>query len=131
MVAVATLIAFGCKKEETFTLPGTSWAFDMEASLYGTTVIFNDTLNIIDDHTLNRAFHFEAAGKVLAKQEPCNYTWDGTHLTLLDSVGEPTNMVLTYRDSNNVFFRDISSDEEMSALFRMMGISEVTYKQIK
>lgn len=132
LVAIATVFAVSCSKEDkTFSLPGTSWAFDIEATLMGTNVVFNDTLNIIDDHNLNRNFHLAAAGREISKQASLGYTWDGTNLTLLDSVGQPTKMVLTYRESDNVFFRDAGDDEETSQMLSMMGITEVTYKQIK
>lgn len=132
LVVVATVLAVGCKKEDnTFRLPGTSWAFDLETSLMGTTVIINDTLNIIDDHSLNRGLHMAAAGMDKYKQTTYNYLWNDTVLTLLDSVGQPTSMVFTYRESDNVFFRDPGDDPEMGRIFQMMGITETAYKQIK
>ena len=132
LIAVATVFAVSCNKEEkTFSLPGTSWAMDLETTLYGTNVIVNDTLNIIDDQTLERNFHFAAAGNELYNQTTVGYLWDGTNLTLLDSVGQPTSMVCTYRASDNVFFRNAGDDEETGQIFAMMGITEVTYKQIK
>ena len=141
VVAVATVFAVSCNKEESITkdpieyqtleLPGTSWACDIETIFMGTTVVVNDTLNIIDDHNLVRCFRFAAVGRVAARHRDFAYTWDGTTLTLLDSVGEPTSVVLTYRNSDNVFFRDPSDDEEMSQVFESLGITELTYKQIK
>jgi hypothetical protein len=132
LVAVATILAVSCSKEdETPNLPGTSWALNLKATLMGATVTMNDTLNIIDDHTIDRGFLFAAAGKEISDHVSYTYTWDGKYLALFDSVGEPTSMVFTYRGGDNVFFRNADDDEEMGQLFLMMGISELTYKQIK
>ena len=141
VVAVATVFAVSCKKEESITkepieyqtleLPGTSWACDIETIFMGMTVVVNDTLNIIDDHNLVRCFHFAAVGRDAARHRDYAYTWNDTTLTLLDSVGEPTSVVLTYRNSDNVFFREPSDDEEMSQTLESLGITELTYKQIK
>ena len=60
------------------------------------------------------------------------YTWDGKVLTLLDSVGEPTPMVYNYNDQNNTFYRDMSdADDEMVAIFQMISITEMPYRQIR
>ena len=141
VVAVATVLAVSCKKEESITeepieyqtpeLPGTSWACDIETVFMGTTMVVNDTLNIIDDHNLVRCFVFAAVGRAAARHQDYTYTWNDTTLTLLDSVGEPTSVVLTYRNSDNVFFREPSDDEEMSQTLESLGITELTYKQIK
>ena len=137
LIAVATALAFSCTKEEveepedTFKLPGTSWAFDMNATLMGTSVVVNDTLNILDEQSLERRFRFSSVASNVYRQLTSGYIWNDTTLTLLDTVGQPTNMVLTYRESDSVFFRSTESDPEMAQVFQMMGVSEVIYKRIK
>ena len=142
LVAVATVFAVSCDKEgnnvpndttpedNTLTLPGTSWACDLEATLMGTSVVINDTLNIIDDQTVDRHFHFAAAGNEMNRQIVSGYSWNDTVLVLLDSVGQPTGLALTYRESDNVFFRNAGDDHEMGQIFDMMGIEELTYRKI-
>lgn len=132
LIAISTAFAISCSEEDkTISLPGTSWAFDVETSFQGMNVVVNDTLNIIDEHDLNRNFHFAAVGREISQQATIGYTWNGKNLTLLDSVGQPTNFVLTYRESDNVFFRDVNGDEESGQMLSLLGVKEVTYKQIK
>ena len=103
----------------------------MNATLMGTSVVVNDTLNILDEQSLERCFRFSSVASNVYSQLTSGYIWNDTTLTLLDTVGQPTNMVLTYRESDSVFFRNTESDHEMAQLFQMMGVSEVIYKRIK
>jgi hypothetical protein len=137
LVAFATVLAVSCKEKEvepednTLKLPGTSWSFNLNTTLYGSNVLLNDTLNILDDKTYDRDFDISASGFQKEMHASSGYTWDGTYLTLLDSVGQPTSIVLTYRESDSVFFRNAGDDADMAQIFALMGISEVVYKRIK
>lgn len=136
MVAVATVLAVGCTKEkvedEKLKLPGTSWNLNLDVSMQGVPMSVNDTLDIIDNENLSRSFYVVAGGRTMsASKVDFKYTWNDTVLTLIKSDGEPSNLVLTYRKSDNVFFRDPGDDAEMSQMFEMLGIKELVYKQIK
>ena len=143
LIAMATILAVGCKKDgenavveepnesQVLDLAGTSWTYNLESSLFGQTVKVYDTLNFLDDKSLFRNFSFVASSFDNCGVKQHGYTWDGTNLALLDSIGEPTGMTFTYRDSDNVFLRDMDSSDDMSTIFDLMGVTEMVYIQIK
>lgn len=133
LVAVATVLAISCSKEEkTISLPGTSWVYNLETTVMGQTLIVNDTLNILDDQNIDRGMSFVAGSNERALHDSFTYTWNGKTLTMLDSVGEPTSMIFNYNEKDNIFYRDMSiADDEMVSIFQMIGITEMPYRQIK
>lgn len=135
LVAVATVLAISCSKDDKpISLPGTSWVYNLETSVMGQTLVVNDTLNIIDDQNVDRCMSFVAGSNEQPVRDNFTYTWDGKTLTLLDSLGELTASPLffNYNEKDKMFYRDMSdADDEMISVFKMIGITEMPYRQIK
>lgn len=134
-VAAATMLNVSCGKDEPeqkpepetpqiMNLVGTTWKFYYEGDVQGVELTMTDELTIFSADSLNRHVAAVIAGQAREQNSTLHYTWDGTTLALTG-----TSIVLTYRESDNVFFRAPEDDPEMAQIMNMLGITELVYEK--
>lgn len=132
LVAAATLLNISCKKEdatpEIMNLVGTTWKFHYEGDVQGMEILMDDEIQILTADSVHRAVSM-VVGQPMNMAMDMRYTWDGKTLTLLRNGSDP--YVLTYRESDGVFLREMDpNDAESAQMMQMLGITEfVYYKQ--
>lgn len=134
-VAAATMLNVSCGKDEPeqkpepetpqiMNLVGTTWKFYYEGDVQGVGFTMTDELTIFSADSLTRYAAVSMGPNQMDNTITTHYTWDGTRLVLTNP-----DMALTYRESDNVFYRSSDEDPELGQALAMLGITEMVYEK--